>query len=155
LSLQKASDDVVLVSCILLAAFHIVKMLSKSLKFSFLSYLFLTNFPETLIALSLFFFNLKNGGLKSLNIFLNNLDLILIEVDMILDHFNLFLEFLPSTFDLSHFHLLEFDGLLCIVELVNHGINLIFKLALLRSKLLSHLTHSLFMPLKFLFSFAS
>ena len=60
---------------------------------------------------------------ESVNIILGDLDLILVEINMIADVFNVTLNLLRLALNGNHFLLLKFDTLLQLIELVNERIN--------------------------------
>ena len=60
---------------------------------------------------------------ESVNIILGDLDLILVEINMIADVFNVALNLLRLAFNGNHLLLLKFDTLLQLIELINERIN--------------------------------
>ena len=76
-----------------------------------------------MIAFSLLLLNLPIVLPQSVNIFLGDLDLILVEINMIPDVFNVSLNLLRLALNGNHLLLLKFDALLQLVELVNERID--------------------------------
>ena len=97
-------------------------------------------------------FNLLIALPESVNIFLGDLDLILVEINMIADIFNVALNLLGLPLDSNHLLLLKFNALLQLIELVNERINRGLMSLLLLAKLLCHGADLLLMLLKLLLS---
>jgi hypothetical protein len=97
-------------------------------------------------------FNLLIALPESVNIFLGDLDLILVEINMIADIFNVALNLLGLPLDSNHLLLLKFNSLLQLIELVNKRINRGLMSLLLLAKLLGHGADLLLMLLKLLLS---
>lgn len=76
-----------------------------------------------MIAFSLLLLNLGIALPESVNIFLGDLDLILVEINMIADIFNVALNLLRLPLNGNHLLLLKFDALLQLIELVNERIH--------------------------------
>jgi hypothetical protein len=89
---------------------------------------------------------------ESVNIFLCDLDLILVEINVIADIFNVALNLLRLPLDGNHLLLLKFDALLQLIELVNKRINRGLMSLLLLAKLLGHGADLLLMLLELLLS---
>ena len=129
-----------------------VQGLTNLLKLALLSRLFLTKILEFLIAFSLLLLNLPIVLPQSVNIFLGYLDLILVEINMIADVFNVSLNLLRLALDGNHLLLLKFDALLQLVELVNERIDCRLMSLLLLAKLLGHGADLLLVLLELLLS---
>ena len=129
-----------------------VQGLTNLLKLALLPRLLLTKVLEFLIAFSLLLLNLPIVLPQSFNIFLGDLDLILVEINMIANVFNVALNLLRLALDGNHLLLLKFDALLQLVELVNERIDCRLMSLLLLAKLLGHGADLLLVLLELLLS---